>query len=460
MHYAPVTKKSLFSAAVCALLAAALAKATIYDEAVSGDLSNNQAAPTALTLTPGSNSVIGTVAFGDGDPQDWVSITIPTGFVMTSYVNSKYVSTDDQGFTGFQFGSSFSGHPFVAGSYAGYAHFGFAANNPDGNPVAASTVGVDLLPLMANPNFAPGATGFTPPLAAGTYTFLIQQFGFATTGYQFDMTVTPAVTSRLGNISTRGLVQTGDQVLIAGFILTGTDPKQVIVRGLGPTLGQPPFNVPNALQNPVLELHLPTSVITNDDWQSAANANQIPTSPVDYRPPNSLESAILITLQPGAYTAIMSGKNSTTGNGLVEVYDLATSTFSQLTNVSTRGFVGTGDNRMIGGFITSGGNGSTQVVVRGLGPTLGQPPFNVPGVLADPFLTLVEPNGMMVQNNNWKDTQQAAIQAASCSGSTCAPPNDLEAAILITVPPGNYTAILEGNGGGTGIGLVEVYKLP
>ena len=268
-------------------------------------------------------------------------------------------------------------------------------------------------------------------------------------------------TAQLTNISTRAFVQTGDQVLIAGFILTGTDPKQVIVRGLGPTLGQPPFNVPNVLADPTLDLHDSTSSIaTNDNWQSAANANQIPTSPVDYRPPNSLESAILITLQPGAYTAIMSGKNSTTGNGLVEVYDLATSTFSQLTNVSTRGFVGTGDNRMIGGFITSGGNGSTQVVVRGLGPTLGQPPFNVPGVLADPLLTLVDGNGLMVQNNNWKDTQQAAIQAASCNGSTCAPPNDLEAAILITVPPGNYTAILEGNGGGTGIGLVEVYKLP
>src|SRR6267378_3778019 len=105
MYYAPVTKKSLFSAAVCVLLAAAPAKATIYDEAVSGDLSNNQAAPTALTLTPGSNSVIGTVnGFDNGDGQDWVSFTIPTGFVMTSYVNSQYVSTDDQGFTGFQFG--------------------------------------------------------------------------------------------------------------------------------------------------------------------------------------------------------------------------------------------------------------------------------------------------------------------------------------------------------------------
>jgi PEP-CTERM motif len=190
MYYTPVTKKSLFAAVVCALLATAPAKATIYDEAVSGDLSNNQLAPTALTLTPGANSVIGTVnGFPPGtDAQDWVSFTIPTGFVMTSYVNSKYDSTDDQGFTGFQFGSSFSGDPFVAGSYAGYAHFGFEATNPDGTP-PKSTIGVDLLPLMANPSFAPGTTGFTPPLHAGTYTFLIQQGDPVTTNYQFDMNV-------------------------------------------------------------------------------------------------------------------------------------------------------------------------------------------------------------------------------------------------------------------------------
>ena len=192
MHSASVTKKSLFSAAVCALLAAAPAKAIIFDEAVSGDLSNNKAAPTALTLTPGLNSVIGTVAGfpPEGtDPQDWVSFTIPAGFVMISYVNSKYDSTDPQGFTGFQFGSSFSGDEFVAISYAGYAHFGFAATNPDGNPVPATTVGLNLLPLMADPSFAPGTTGFTPPLAAGTYTFLIQQGNPVTTGYQFDMNV-------------------------------------------------------------------------------------------------------------------------------------------------------------------------------------------------------------------------------------------------------------------------------
>jgi hypothetical protein len=191
MHSALSYKKSFFSAAICALLAAAPAKAIIFDEAVSGDLSNNKAAPTALTLTAGSNSVIGTVnGFPPGgtDPQDWVSFTIPTGFVMTSYVNAKYDSTDPQGFTGFQFGSSFSGDEFMAGSYAGYAHFGTAATNPDGTP-PASTVGVNLLPLMADPSFAPGTTGFTPPLGPGTYTFLIQQGNPVTTSYQFDMTV-------------------------------------------------------------------------------------------------------------------------------------------------------------------------------------------------------------------------------------------------------------------------------
>jgi hypothetical protein len=368
---------------------------------------------------------------------------------MISYVNSKYVSTDDQGFTGFQFGSSFSGDEFTAGSYAGYAHFGFAANNPDGNPVAASTVGVDLLPLMANPNFAPGATGFTPPLAAGTYTFLIQQGGSATTGYRFDMTVTPAVTLRLGNISTRGLVQTGSGVTIAGFIVAGPESKQVLVRGLGPTLTQ--FNISGALQDPTLDLHdASSSIQTNDNWKDTQQA-EIQTTGL--APQYDAESAILRPLAPGAYTAILAGKNDGTGIGLVEVYDVSTSAFAELTNVSTRGFVGTHDTVMIGGFITSGGDGFIQVVVRGIGPTLAQ--FGVTGVLADPFLRLMDGNGNELgHNNNWKESQQAAIQATGL-----APQNDLESAILATVPTGGYTAILEGNGGGTGIGLVEIFKV-
>ena len=157
-------------------------------------------------------------------------------------------------------------------------------------------------------------------------------------------------------------------------------------------------------------------------------------------------------MQPGNYTAILAGKDGGTGIGVVEVYDLATNVFADLTNVSTRGFVGTGQAVLIGGFITGGGNGFTQVVVRGLGPSLTQ--FGVTGVLANPVLTLVDSNGNRTSNNNWRDAQQAAIQATGL-----APPNNLESAIVVTVPPGNYTAILSGNGGGTGIGLVEVFKL-
>ena len=253
----------------------------------------------------------------------------------------------------------------------------------------------------------------------------------------------------LVNISTRGTVETGENVLIGGFIVSGSDSQQVIIRGLGSTLTS--FGVPDALQDPVLELHNTTSMMTsNDDWQNAENANQIP---INYRPADSRESAILTTLQPGAYTAILSGKNSTTGAGLVEVYDLTTATSVELTNVSTRGFVGTGDNVLIGGFISSGGNGSVEVIVRALGPTLAQ--LGVSGALADPTLSLMDGNGNAVaSNDNWKATQQTAIQ-----NSGFAPLNDLESAIIATLSNGNYTAIVSGKNGATGVGLVEVYKV-
>jgi streptogramin lyase len=256
-------------------------------------------------------------------------------------------------------------------------------------------------------------------------------------------------TAQLANISTRASVKTGAGVTIAGFIVTGTAPKQVLVRGMGPFLTQ--HGVSGVLADPTLDLHNSTSSIaTNDDWQTAANSNQIP---VNLRPTDPRESAILITLQPGNYTAILAGKNGTTGIGLVEVYDLSPSAFSELTNVSTRGFVGTGPNVMIGGIITSGGNGVTQVIVRGLGPSLTQ--HGVSGALADPTLELHDVNGtLLASNNNWRGIQQAEIQATGM-----APQNDLESALVVTLPAGQYTAILAGNGGGTGIGLVEVFKL-
>ena len=204
MNYTPATK-TLFSAAICVLLATSLAQATIYKEAISGDLSDDKTAPTALTLTPGFNLVSGTVAGfpPEGtDPQDWVSFTIPAGYVMVSYVNAKFVAGDGQGFTGFHAGSSFPpgmDSEFDPANYTGYAHFGTAAQNPDGNPTTSSTVGVNLLPLMADQNFAPGTTNPVFPLSAGTYTFLIQQGDPTTTHYQFNMTVRPVAAPEAGS---------------------------------------------------------------------------------------------------------------------------------------------------------------------------------------------------------------------------------------------------------------------
>ncbi|PYK68564.1 MAG: hypothetical protein DME45_06760 [Verrucomicrobia bacterium] len=261
-------------------------------------------------------------------------------------------------------------------------------------------------------------------------------------------------TAQLTNISTRASVQTGSGVTIAGFIVTGTDSKTVVLRGLGPTLGQPPFNVTGVLADTTLQVFDGSGhpLWFNDNWKDTQQAQIQATG---LAPPNDLESAILQVLPPGNYTAVLSGKNGTTGVGLVEVYDISPGVFAELTNVSTRGFVGTGDNVMIAGIITNGGNGSTQIVVRGLGPTLAAPPFNIAGALADPIVTLVDQNGMVVKtNDNWKNTQQAAIQATGL-----APPNDLESAVVVTVATGRYTAILSGKNGGTGIGLVEVYNL-
>jgi len=257
-------------------------------------------------------------------------------------------------------------------------------------------------------------------------------------------------TERLQNISTRAFVQTGDRVAIGGFIITGSGPKNVLFRGIGPSLVS--AGVSGVLADPTLELHDGTGALitSNDNWkdsqQAAIQATGIP-------PTNDLESAILATLNPGTYTVILAGKNSGTGVGLVEIYDLDTSIQPRLGNISTRGFVQTGDNVLIGGFIVGGGTGvNTRVVVRGIGPSLNNV---VPSPLADPTLELHDGNGaLLMSNDNWKDTQQAAIAATGL-----APGNDAESAILATVTPGNYTAILRGKNNTTGTAVVEVYDI-
>jgi hypothetical protein len=260
------------------------------------------------------------------------------------------------------------------------------------------------------------------------------------------------------NISTRMRVLTGDQVLIGGFIITGSDPKKVIIRGMGPSLN----NVGVTLSDPTLELHQGnTTLATNDNWKIDDQTGQSQEATIratTIPPGNDLESALVATLTPGPYTAILAGKNGGTGVGLVEVYDLAQAANSQLANISTRGFVDSGDNVMIGGLIVGGGSGggTAKVIVRALGPSV-----PVPGALGDPTLELHDVNGATIAtNDNWKfDDQTGQSQEAAIRATTIPPPNDLESALIATLAPGNYTAIVRGKNNTTGVGLVEVYNL-
>lgn len=260
---------------------------------------------------------------------------------------------------------------------------------------------------------------------------------------------TPQTGSHLANISTRMRVEAGDNVLIAGFIVQGNANKRLLIRGTGPSLSA--FGVSDALQDPTLQLFSDnTQLGANDNWPENANAAEIMTTGL--QPANVKESALLVTVAPGIYTAVLRGVNDTTGVGLVEVYDLDVSGPAKIVNISTRGFVHTGDNALIGGFIITGSE-SSWLVVRAIGPSLGA--VGVPNPLADPFLEIYDGNGAIIEtNNNWRDNQEAGLK-----NSGLMPGDDLESAILLSVAPGNYTAIVKGAAGGTGNGLVEVYQL-
>jgi hypothetical protein len=253
---------------------------------------------------------------------------------------------------------------------------------------------------------------------------------------------------RMANISSRVAVGTAQNVAIAGFIISGDSSKRVMVRALGPSLT--PFGVAGALSDPMLDLRdgAGNQIATNDNWKDSQEQAIVDTG---FAPANDSESAIVATLPPGNYTAIVNGKGDRTGVGLVEVYELDST--SRLLNISTRGFVGGGDNVLIAGLILSGTDNGT-ICFRALGPSLAS--FGVQGVIADPRLDLFNAQGTKVgANNNWKDSQQSIIQSAGL-----APGNDTESALLTDLAPGNYTAIVSGIGGATGVALVEAYHLP
>jgi hypothetical protein len=254
------------------------------------------------------------------------------------------------------------------------------------------------------------------------------------------------------NLSTRMRVQAGENVGIGGFIITGTAPKHLLLRAIGPSLGQ--FGVPNPLPDPVMELHGPGAfiTITNDNWRDdPVQAAAILATGI--APSNNLESAIDATLNPGAYTAVVRGKNNASGVGLVEMYDLNQQAAAKLGNISTRALVSTGTDIVIAGVTLGSHSDGDRIVVRGIGPSLLA--AGVSNALANPMLELRDANGaVLVSNNEWQDNP---IQAAELTAAGLAPTNNLESGIAATLPAGLYTALLSGVNNSVGVGLVEIY---
>jgi hypothetical protein len=255
------------------------------------------------------------------------------------------------------------------------------------------------------------------------------------------------LTHCLLNVSTRVQVKSGDSVLIGGFIISGDKSKNVILRAIGPSLTA--AGVRGALKDPVLELYDSTgTLIQKNDNCTSLQADVVPQG---LEPADGAESVINASLAPGNYTAVLRGAKGGTGVGLFELYDLNPSN-SRVSNISTRGNVETGDGAMIAGFII-GGSDPTKVIVRAIGPSLSA--AGVTGTLRDPILELHDAEGSLIfSNDNWRSDQEKQIV-----DSTVPPTNDRESAIVATLIPGNYTAVVRGMGETSGVALVEVYNL-
>ncbi|MDQ6810242.1 MAG: hypothetical protein M3Z64_12590, partial [Verrucomicrobiota bacterium] len=260
---------------------------------------------------------------------------------------------------------------------------------------------------------------------------------------------TPANVQLL-NASGRVFVQTGDNVGIGGFIVTGSGTKRIIARAMGPSLSVDGKPVAGRLQNPVLELHDTNGgVISNDDWRSTQEAEIQQTG---LAPADDKESAIVKRLPAGAYTAVIRSADGSPGIGLIELYDLSSSDPAELGNLSVRASVQTDDDVLFDGLILGGGQ-LKRFVFRGIGPSLKS---SIPGALEDPTMELHDGNGtLLFSNDNWKD----APNAAEIQSSGLAPTDDAESAILTTLPAGSYTSIVRGVNRKTGVGLAEAFKV-
>jgi YVTN family beta-propeller protein len=316
---------------------------------------------------------------------------------------------------------------------------------------------VGILPL----GNAPGTTGGYDSTdlvvdRSGRWLFVATSY-FNNSGFGGDLRVFDVGPPELGNISTRLNVGQDENVLIGGLIITGNQSKKVAFRAIGPSLSQ--IGIAGAMTDPTLELHDDNNAIiaTNDDWQTTQIGGVITSSQASeiqsagLAPSQGAESVIIAVLPPGNYTAVLKGKNNTTGIAVVETYDLDRTADSKLGNIATRGLVQKGDV-MIGGTIITG-NSPANVLVLALGPSLAGAAISNP--LADPMLELRDASGTLeASNDDWRSSQETAIQ-----NTGLAPTNNAESAILATVLPGSHTALVRGKNNGTGVAVVAIYQL-
>lgn len=411
----------------------------------------------ALALAPDSLPPIGQHALSITFDQDLLlfddgyfsSFQMPPGINRTYSSPRKYQLdlTDPSG-----------GNPGAATEVWNYEQ-----NQTVDSPICSSVFEDAPLNYLIDYAFVGGFTSMTPYAqllglnAAGETAFYYQYTtSFCDTAYSslpihLENTTYPIIAARPLNISTRGNVGPGDDALIGGFIVSGTDSKKVALRLLGPSLSI--SYLTKDLADPVITLHDSTGAViaTNDNWQDDPGATELTANGLAPKDPS--EAATIQTLAPGAYTVVGTGKGADVGIALVEVYDLSPQADAKLANISTRGNVGTGDSVLIPGFIV-GDVEKTTVVVRAIGPSLSA--SGVANPLADPTLTVYDSNGAaLASNNDWQD----GVYASDISSIGLAPTDPLESAIILHLPAGAYTAIVSGANGETGLGLVEVYDL-